>query len=119
MAVVLDEDRAEACRLQLQESDIILLSAATLAEALIVAGRRNVGAEMVELIAGLGCDVVTVTEQDAVDAAAAYATWGKGVHPAALNYGDCFAYALAKAKNLPLLFTGNDFSRTDISVAAA
>lgn len=118
MAVVLDEDGAEACRHHLQVADTILLSAATLAEALIVAGRRNVGAEMAELIAGLGCDVVTVTEQHAVDAAAAYAAWGKGVHPAALNYGDCFAYALAKARNVPLLFTGNDFSRTDVTVAA-
>jgi ribonuclease VapC len=116
MAVVLNEDDAEECRQHLQQAETILLSAATLAEALIVAGRRNVGAEMVELLAGLDCDVVPVTQQNAVEAAAAYALWGKGVHPAALNYGDCFAYALSKAKNVPLLFTGNDFRQTDIAV---
>jgi ribonuclease VapC len=47
----------------------------------------------------------------------AWRTYGKGRHPASLNLGDCFAYALAKARFLPLLFKGNDFLRTDISVA--
>ena len=50
-------------------------------------------------------------------AGAAYRQWGKGFHPAGLNFGDCFAYALAKEQNCPLLFIGNDFSRTDIKPA--
>lgn len=47
----------------------------------------------------------------------AYRQWGKGFHPAGLNFGDCFAYALAKERDLPLLFVGNDFARTDIRPA--
>ena len=47
--------------------------------------------------------------------AAAYDRWGKGVHPARLNLGDCFAYALAEERGCPLLFVGEDFSRTDIA----
>jgi len=44
----------------------------------------------------------------------AWRRFGKGRHPAGLNYGDCFAYALAKSRRLPLLYVGNDFSQTDI-----
>ena len=44
----------------------------------------------------------------------AYARWGKGVHPAGLNYGDCFAYEVASERGCPLLFVGDDFSRTDL-----
>jgi len=55
-----------------------------------------------------------VTEETAERAAAAYARWGKGNHPAGLNFGDCFAYALAEQMNCPLLFVGDDFSKTDI-----
>jgi len=59
-----------------------------------------------------------VTEAQAQMARQAYRDFGKASgHPAKLNFGDCFAYALAKAKNEPLLFKGNDFSRTDIAPA--
>ncbi len=44
----------------------------------------------------------------------AYAKWGKGVHPAALNFGDCFAYEVAKDRGCPLLYVGDDFAKTDI-----
>jgi ribonuclease VapC len=57
------------------------------------------------------------TPSQAELAVMAWRTYGKGRHPASLNLGDCFAYALAKARFLPLLFKGNDFSKTDISVA--
>ena len=49
--------------------------------------------------------------------AQANARWGKGVHPAGLNFGDCFAYALARKHECPLLFVGNDFSKTDVARA--
>jgi ribonuclease VapC len=61
--------------------------------------------------------LVPVTPEHARLAREAYARFGKGNHPARLNFGDCFAYALAKAANEPLLFKGNDFSRTDIPAA--
>jgi ribonuclease VapC len=59
-----------------------------------------------------------VTEAQAQLARQAYRDFGKGSgHPAKLNFGDCFAYALAKTKNEPMLFKGDDFSRTDIVAA--
>lgn len=115
MAVVLDEDLADACSDVLAREEAVLISAGTFAETLIVAGRRNVGAVMATLINGLGCQIIPVTKADAEMVADAYAVWGKGVHPAGLNYGDCFAYALARDRNCPLLFVGSDFSQTDVA----
>lgn len=115
MAVVLDEPDAEACSEVLAREDDIAISAGTLAEALIVAARRLVGEVMQRLVEGLDCQVVAVTHADALKVADAYARWGKGVHAAGLNYGDCFAYALARQRGCPLLFVGNDFARTDIT----
>jgi ribonuclease VapC len=60
---------------------------------------------------------MAVTEQSAFNAAEAYARWGRGVHPAGLNYGDCFAYALAQQRACSLLFVGDDFAKTDIASA--
>ena len=60
---------------------------------------------------------MNVTEAVARRVARAYARWGKDVHPAGLNFGDCFAYALAKAMDAPLLCKGNDFPLTDIGIA--
>jgi ribonuclease VapC len=70
-----------------------------------------------ELIETLDIDIEPVTVQQARVARGAYHLYGKGKHPAGLNYGDCFAYALAKAMHQPLLFKGNDFSQTDIEAA--
>ncbi|UYN97280.1 MAG: type II toxin-antitoxin system VapC family toxin [Enhydrobacter sp.] len=81
-------------------------------EALIVAGRRNVDAEMTSIIDGLGFDVVPVTAARRV--ARAYARWGKGANAAALDFGDCFAYEVAKEHDCRLLYVGDDFSKTDI-----
>ena len=61
--------------------------------------------------------VKSVTEEQAHLARQAYFDFGKGRHPAGLNFGDCFAYALAKAMGEPLLFKGADFSKTDIEPA--
>lgn len=59
-------------------------------------------------------EVVPLTERRARTAAAAYSLWGKGIHPAKLNMGDCYAYALAKEFGCPLLYVGYDFSQTDV-----
>jgi len=114
MAIVLGEAEADACIAALEIEDDILISAATIAEALIVAARRNVGDEMAKLIDGLGFNAVAVTPAAARRVALAYARWGKGVHAAGLNFGDCFAYEVAKAHDCRLLFVGNDFSKTDV-----
>jgi ribonuclease VapC len=117
MAILLDESEADACMAAIEAADKLLISAGTVAEALIVADRRNLGVDMAELIDGLGFEIVPVTAASAPRIAAAYGRWGKGLHPAALNFGDCFAFDAAEERNCPLLFVGNDFSRTSIRSA--
>ncbi len=114
MAIVLNEPEADACIAALEGADRLLISAGTMAEALIVAARRNVHAEIAGLIDGLGFEVVSVTPASARRIAQAYAQWGKGVNAAALNFGDCFAYEVAKENGCPLLYVGDDFAKTDI-----
>ena len=117
MAIVQNELAAEKCVFAIESSHRLLISAATLAEALIVAARHNVPAEMESIFKRLAFEIVPVTSGFAQDVAKAYDQWGKGVHPAGLNFGDCFAYAIAKSNDCPLLFIGNDFSKTDVKAA--
>jgi ribonuclease VapC len=117
IAVLLREPAGDNCRLVLEAAPQVQISAGTMAEALIVATQRGVGDKMAELIDKVGIEVVAVTAHGAGLVADAYAQWGKGIHPARLNLGDCFAYSLAKARGCPLLFVGDDFSRTDIAAA--
>ncbi|HEY0032470.1 MAG TPA: type II toxin-antitoxin system VapC family toxin [Devosia sp.] len=117
LAIVFDEPEAEACISVLEGADKLLISAGTIAELLIVGEQRNVGGEVSALLAGLGFEIMSVTAASARRIAAAYERWGKGVHPAGLNYGDCFAYELATSSRCPLLFVGDDFSQTDVRSA--
>ena len=115
MAVLLDEAETAACAEALATNDRIVISAGTVAEARIVAERRGLGAEMAQLIDGLGLEIVSVTPAVARRVAETYAQWGKGVDPAGLNFGDCFAYEVAKTHDCPLLYIGGDFAKTDIT----
>ena len=103
-----------ACAEVLASAEYLVISAGTVAEALIVAQRRNIGEEMRRLIDGLGFEVTSVTAAQAAMIAEAYDRWGKGQHSAGLNYGDCFSYALASDTGEPLLFKGDDFAATDV-----
>lgn len=104
----------------------VLLSAAAYTEAGIVmdaaSPRRrkpasNLGDNFDALLTELGATIVPVTHSTARLARAAYLRYGKGTgHKAALNFGDCFSYALASERAAPLLFKGNDFAHTDIAV---
>ncbi len=116
VAILLAEADGPACRGVLQTNPA-LISAATLTEVLIVAAGFGVDRQMSDLIDAFDIDVVALTPQMARNAAVAYAQWGKGNHPARLNFGDCFSYALAQDRNCPLLFVGNDFSQTDVRSA--
>jgi len=115
MAIVLGEPEADACIDALGMEAEVLISAGTVAEALIVAARRNVGEEMIKLIDGFGFEIVAVTPASARRIAVAYERWGNGVHKAGLNFGDCFAYEIAKNHSCRLLFVGRDFSGTDLA----
>ena len=72
---------------------------------------------MERLIGELGLEIVSVTPASASRIARAYGVWGKGVHPAGLNFGDCFAYEVAKEHDCRLLFIGGDFAGTDVIAA--
>jgi ribonuclease VapC len=96
------------------------MSAATLVETGIVMLTRygEHGEREVDLfVQRAAIDVIAVSEEHAELARGAYRQYGKGRHPAGLNFGDCFSYALAAALDEPLLFVGDDFSKTDIKVA--
>jgi ribonuclease VapC len=114
MAIVLNEPEADACVAALETEDDLMISAGTVAEALIVAARRNVGSEMESLIEGMGFEIVSVVPASARRIANAYESWGKGAHTAALNFGDCFAYEVAREHQCRLLYVGQDFARTDL-----
>ncbi len=117
MAVLLSEPEADACAAILEGEARVLISSGTVAEAMIVARRRNVGEEMAALIEDLAFEAVSVTPAAAYRIAAAYERWGKGVHPAGLNFGDCFSYEVAKEHACRLLYVGEDFAKTDIESA--
>ena len=97
------------------------MSAANYLEAgIVVDANRNplLSRRLDDLIVQTGIEVEAVTPQQADIARAAYRDFGKGSgHPARLNFGDCFAYALAKSMREPLLFKGDDFSHTDVAIA--
>lgn len=116
MAVLLDEPAAAAIAEVLAGEEALAISAGTLAEALLVAGARGRRADMERLVEGLGIEVAPVTEACARRLADALARWGRGRHPAALNFGDGFAHALAAERGCPVLCTGRDFAQTDLAV---
>jgi ribonuclease VapC len=114
MAIVLGEPQSDACMAALEAEDVVLISAGTVAEALIVAGQKNVRDVVANLIEDLAVEIVPVTMAAAQRVAEAYTRFGRGNHRAALNFGDCFAYEVAKDRGCPLLYVGKDFAKTDI-----
>ena len=119
IAVVLGEPDAERFLAALEAAPVIV-SAVSFAEASIVAEARqgpDAQRDLELLIAGVVSRVVPADDAHARAATAAWRRFGKGRHPAALNFGDCFSYATAALANVPLLFKGSDFSQTDLRAA--
>jgi ribonuclease VapC len=117
IAVLLNEENAARLAEAIEAGSQRLLSAANLLEASIVIESRKGaagGRELDLLIYRAAIEIVAVDQDQAETARIAWRRFGKGRHPAGLNFGDCFAYALAKSRGLPLLSQGDDFSRTDI-----
>lgn len=117
LAILRKEPEAARFNEALAMAEQPAMSAATLVELAMVAeshGGRPAGAEAETLIAEAGIEIVALTPAHAALAVEGWRRFGKGRHPAALNLGDCFAYALAKARGEPLLFKGDDFAQTDI-----
>ena len=118
LTVLLNERDAPAFRLAIEADSIRLVSAATLVETAIVIEARvgeAGGRELDLLLQKAAIEVVPVDAEQAEIARHAYRQFGKGHHAAALNYGDCFSYALAQAAGEPLLFKGDAFKQTDIT----
>ncbi len=96
-----------------------MTAVALLESAMVVEGRGGAGAgdELDSLLKRARIELVPVTQEHVDVARQAWRRFGKGNHPAALNFGDCFAYALAEVTGEPLLFKGDDFALTDIEAA--
>ncbi len=122
IAILTGEPEQAAFTRMIIESAGARMAAATFLETALVVddlGDPVKSRRLDELIEALGIDIVDTTAEHARIARAAYRDFGKGSgHPAGLNFGDCFAYALAAATNEPLLFKGDDFSHTNLQAAA-
>ncbi len=117
LAILLNEREAGTFLRALEEHEMCRMSAVNFVEAAIVLdSRATVQArnEFDYFVRQAGIHIEPVTASQATLARQAYRDYGKGRHPAGLNLGDCFAYALAKELDEPLLFKGNDFAKTDI-----
>jgi ribonuclease VapC len=120
MAILQKEPEASAFGDAIAQARSIAVAAPTIVELGIVAeGRAGdvVRPRIDQLLASIGVEIVPFTAEHADLARDAWRRYGKGRHPAGLNVGDCFAYALAIARGEPLLFKGDDFRHTDVKAA--
>ena len=119
-AILLNEQEAEIFEDKIAVDPVRKLSAAGLVEiAMVIEGRLgDLGGALLDLwLHKAGIDIVPVDAAQAQAARRAWRRYGKGRHPAGLNFGDCFSYALAKTSGEPLLFKGDDFALTDVTPA--
>lgn len=119
IAILFDEPESKQFAKAIELDSVRQMSAATYVETSIVVSFRTqiAGERQLELfLLESGIDIIPVDVEQAEIARIAYRQFGKGNHPAALNFGDCFSYALAYVTGEPLLFKGNDLSQTDIPV---
>ena len=121
IGILFDEPEALGFVQTIANVDVCIMSTATSLEAHSVMIRRHIpdGAErLTGLMTDLRMEAVSFDARQLEAAIKAYQIYGRGTgHPAQLNLGDCFSYALAKTRNLPLLFKGDDFVHTDITSA--
>jgi ribonuclease VapC len=118
IAILRQEPDHSALEKILDEADSLSISAATYVELSIVIDSRKdpaMSREMDDLLDRFSFEIEPVTVEQARIAREAYRDYGRGSgHPASLNFGDCFSYALAREKREPLLFKGDDFGHTDL-----
>jgi ribonuclease VapC len=120
IAILLNEAEADDFVGRIAGNPVRLISAANVFEASMVIEARHgdaAGNELDMFLLQIDADIVAIDAELAEAARHAWRRYGKGRHPAALNFGDCFSYALATTRNEPLPFKGNDFSQTDILAA--
>ena len=119
LAVLFREDEALGFENLIAASSCRMSVANVLEAAMVVEGRggRAAGRALDAFLASAAIETAPITTDQLEIARDAWRRYGKGNHPAALNFGDCFAYALASATGEPLLFKGNDFAQTDVVAA--
>ena len=119
LAVLFREDEAPGFENLIAASSCRMSVANVLEAAMVVEGRggRAAGRALDTFLASAAIETAPITTDQLEIARDTWHRYGKGNHPAALNFGDCFAYALASASGEPLLFKGNDFAQTDIVAA--
>ena len=121
VAILKDESDGIFLSRALDSADVVRISAASYLETSIVIGKYRdpvLNAKLDELIEDLEVVIEPVTPEQARIARQAYRDYGRGSgHPANLNFGDCFSYALARAKREPILFKGDGFAHTDLRPA--
>jgi len=120
VAIACDEPDAPELEEQIADDPIRLISAATMLEATMVIETQlgdAGGRELDFWLLKIGAEIVAVDAEQADVARRAWRRYGKGRHAAALNFGDCFSYALAMSRGEPLLFKGEDFAKTDVGRA--
>lgn len=120
IAILWDEPGAKALRARLAEAGAAAISAGSALELQFVLARIGIAEawdDVEALFAAYRISVRAFDETQLAIARDAALRFGKGRHKAALNFGDCFAYALARAEDMPLLFVGDDFAKTDVKAA--
>ena len=119
LAIVLEAPEAERVAAAIFAAPVARISTASFVEAAVVIERRRRDrlARFDQIVGDLGFTYEPVTYEQALAARGGFRRFGQTRHPARLNFGDCFAYALAATSREPLLFKGDDFSRTDICPA--
>ena len=121
IAIIKNEPEARTFSEAIEAAKVVRISAASYVESRIVAGRYNdpiLTSRLEEILENPGLLIEPVTAAHAAIAWEAYRDYGKGSgHPANLNFGDCFSYALAREKREPILFKGDDFGHTDLRPA--
>lgn len=120
LAVLLDESDADHFERTIGVAEVCRMSVANYLEAImVIEGRLGDagGREIDNYLGEAGVELVSVTLAQAQAARMAWRRYGKGNHPAGLNFGDCFAYALAEVSGESLLFKGEDFALTDVKRA--
>ena len=118
VAILLEEPEADEFARLVAEDANVAISVVTFHEASIVMASKKRSIEAAQLVDDfvrrLEIQIISLDTEDSYAARDAYFRFGRGYHPAKLNFGDCFAYALAKVREEPLLFKGDDFAKTDV-----
>jgi ribonuclease VapC len=120
VSIVIEESGHEHLLRKVLNAKLTVVGAPLAYEAaMVLSGRlhRDARPMLNGLLRNISAEIVPFTEEHYEAAVSAFLRYGKGRHPAGLNFGDCMSYALAVVSGLPLLYIGNDFSQTDIQAA--